>query len=88
MPIYDKLYYGKYRIPEYMQEHVKGYVEQHIPVGSFLEAVISNNLFEAVGHADKDNLANLPAYVMFFYNEVPSTCWGSFSKYKNWINVE
>ena len=50
-----------------------------------LRAVICNNLKDACGLADDDNLQNLPAFVAYFYNIAPSACWGSPEKYQAWI---
>ena len=72
-------------IPERMMGGITRYVEQGIPPGHFLSAVISNDLSEAVSRADEENIKNLPAYIGYLYNEVPSSCWGSPEKMKAWI---
>ncbi|MCR4300672.1 MAG: hypothetical protein NUV51_03605 [Sulfuricaulis sp.] len=72
-------------IPDRMMEALTRYVEQHVPTGDFLLAVLENNLSEAVGRADDENLQNLPAYVAYLYNEVPSTCHGSPEKVTAWL---
>lgn len=83
---YDRAYCGgRFKIPQHMKEGLRLYVEEHCMPGHFLQAVISNNLSEAVGRADTDNLENLPAYIMFFYNEVDSRCWGSKEKMNAWV---
>ena len=46
-------------IPEHMLQSLNLYVKKGVPVGDFLTAVLSNDLFEAVGRADNDN--NVPA---------------------------
>lgn len=63
------------------------YAQHRQPVGDFLTAVLENNLSEAVGHADDDNLRNLPAFVGYLYNEMPSPCWGSPEKVKAWLEA-
>lgn len=78
-------HFGMFFIPDHMLDSLQNYVEKHIPVGSFLEAVICNNLREAVAQADDDNLKNLPAFVSYLYNKAPASCWGSLESYKNWI---
>ncbi len=40
-------------------------------MGSFLTAVVENNLDEAVGKADSVNVCALPIYVKYFYNYAP-----------------
>ena len=76
---------GNYYIRKQMMEPIKRYVEQRSPVGSFLTAVICNDLKMAVLCADDENLANLPAFVAYFYNEVTSTCWGSPEAMEKWM---
>jgi hypothetical protein len=55
--------------------------------GDFLSAVICNDLFGAVGHADSANIKHLPAYVRFFYNVAPAQCWGSADEMRYWKRV-
>lgn len=76
----------QYSIRDDMVQAINDYIKNHIPVGSFLQAVICNNLAEAVGQADQDNLQNLPAFVNYFYNIAPSICWKSLESYNSWIN--
>ena len=61
------------------------YVNQRIPTGSFLRAVICNDLMEACGRADDYNQSMIYLYVKYLYNEAPATCWGSPEKYDAWI---
>lgn len=74
-------------IPDRMQGAIHRYINNGIRPGSFLEAVICNDLFTAVGKADEENLENLPAYAAYFYNEAPSACWGSKEKMEAWIKL-
>ena len=64
---------------------IRRYVDERIPPGDFLTAVIDNDLKEAVKRADDDNVANLPAFVAYFYNEVPGPCWGSPTRRRAWL---
>jgi hypothetical protein len=61
------------------------YRDDHIPTGSFLEAVLSNDLRWAVESGDAVNLANLPAFPAWCYNHLPSEAWGSPTAYRNWV---
>lgn len=74
-----------YSIKASTQDALDRYARQHVPLGSFLTAVLENNLMEACGRADSDNLANLPAICAYVYNEMPSTCHGSPAKVKTWL---
>jgi hypothetical protein len=71
-------------IPFHMQEAIVRYVTDGVLFGDFLRAVVENNLFKAVGHADKQNLALLPLYVMWFYNRSPMGCHGSAERVAEW----
>lgn len=77
--------FRNWHIPDSMMDGIRLYVDHGIHPGHFLCAVICNDLAEAVGRADDENIENLPAYVAYFWNEVPSTCWGSVEKMKDWI---
>ena len=69
------------------KESIDAYVDTGRPTGGFLEAVLSNNLFEAIGRADGRALDNLPHIVCYIYNETPSGCNGSNSKVNEWIRL-
>jgi hypothetical protein len=62
-------------IPVHVLRGLYNYVQHGAGPGHFLRAVLSNNLFEAVGRADKDALASLAELVIFIYNRVPSICY-------------
>jgi hypothetical protein len=66
-------------------EGLKRYVEQHSPTGSFLRAVLSNDLKESCFRADDDNLLALPEIVKYCYNELPTCCWGSPERVETWL---
>ncbi len=66
---------------------LRRYAYLHYPLGDFLRSLVSNDLFEALGRADQDNLHNLPALGAFVYNELPRSCWGSPQAYKAWVEV-
>jgi hypothetical protein len=53
------------------------YLNHGIPCGSFLMAVLENNLMDAFGRADIGNTANMKNIVGYIYNHVPSNAWGS-----------
>lgn len=73
-------------LPPYMQGAARRYIENGIPPGSFLTAVICNDLMGAFGKADNMNRAAMWDWVRFFYNDAPSTCWGSERKMAAWID--
>jgi hypothetical protein len=75
-------------IPEITRESIDAWVESSRPVGGFLEAVLCNNLRESFARADLHNRAAMFDIVSYLYNECPSACWGSPSRYREWANRE
>lgn len=73
-------------LPEHMQEGMKLYIENGIEPGSFLMAVLENNLMEAFGRADHINQERIRDYCSFLYNEAPRNCHGSPEIVDAWIN--
>ena len=63
-------------IPKHTKAALDRYVEHKMLPGGFLMAVLSNDLFGAVGRADSENLAALVDIVQYIYNELPANCWG------------
>jgi hypothetical protein len=72
-------------IPEHMRDGARLYIENGIPPGSFLTAVISNDLFGALGKADEINRDRIFDWCRFFYNEAPGGCYGSAKRFDDWI---
>ena len=75
-------------ITEEIKESLKRYVENKIPTGGFLRAVLANDLFEAVGRADAVNRHILFDICSYIYNDIPSSCWGSYEKVDKWLGIE
>jgi len=73
------------KLPEHIRGGVKRYIEDGIPPGSFLIAVICNKLIDSFLRADDTNLESMIDIVDFFYNEAPSECHGSEEKMQLWI---
>lgn len=73
-------------IPTHMMQQMKDYAEKGIPVGSFLAAVIKNDLKGACECADDRNITIIPVYVNWFYNHAPMPCWGSEENYFRWLD--
>ena len=74
------------KIPEHCREGMKRYIEQGIAPGSFLTAVLSNDLVGAFIKADDINALRMRDYCDFLYNEIPMPAWGSRLNVKTWIN--
>jgi len=77
---------GEYAdIPDYMQDSLLRYVRTGQLTGDFLRAVLSNDLFNAVGRADSVNREIIPLYVRWLYNRAPLACYGSTAAVSAWI---
>lgn len=64
---------------------LKRYTEDKVPTGSFLRAVLENNLVEAIGRADYININRLPSIVQYIYENLPHNCWGSAEIVNNFL---
>lgn len=73
-------------IPRSTKESLDRYVQHKIPTGGFLQAVLSNDLFSAMAKADSESSEALKHIVMYIYNELPSECWGSKEKVREFLN--
>ncbi len=70
--------------PGHCEGGMRRWIENAIPPGHFLTAVLENNLKEAIGRADDVNQRLLPDIVKWIYNNAPFMCWGSPEKVKEW----
>ncbi len=73
------------RLPAHMQDGARRYVEQHCRVGSFLTAVLENDLVGAYSAADEENTAAMRDWAAWLYNECPAEAWGSPDKVTAWL---
>lgn len=72
-------------VPPYMIDGLTGYFVDRIPPGSFLQAVLENDLMRALGRADSTNIRCLEAYGRFLYNHAPAGSYGSHEKVNAWL---
>ena len=72
------------RIPANTIETLAAWITDARPVGSFCEAVIRNNLREAVSRADPHNRQALPEIVTWMCNYAPLGSWGSAEVLETW----
>ena len=71
-------------IPEYTIDALIEYVEHGRPVGSFLFAVLTNDLSGAIRSADDSNRRCLEAILRWLRNTTPADCYGSKTKVRAW----
>ena len=76
-------YHGN-TIPSHMWDGIARYAANGILPGRFLRCIIQNDLRGAVQAVDARHLYLLAVYVSFFFNELPSACWGSKKKMLAW----
>jgi hypothetical protein len=74
-------------IPAHMIIGLADYIDNHIPTGGFLEAILSNDLIAACCKADNVNITRIHVYIAYLYNNAPSLCFGSPERYREWINI-
>ena len=72
-------------LPDRLRHGMKLYVDHGIDPGSFLMAVLTNNLIGALNTADPNNLRDLKEIVNWFHGELPGGCWGTEDVVENWI---
>src|ERR1700688_125871 len=72
-------------IPSHCIGGLRRYIENGIEPGSFLTAVLSNNLRHACEYADSTNKHRLFDYCQFLYSYAPSECWGSPERFDAWV---
>ena len=79
----------KTAIPEYMRSPVIDYLTGEQPyVGSFLDALLKNDLTTAVLRADAQNAECLGDWIRFLINHAPSASWGSPDKVSTWQYID
>ena len=74
-------------IPGYMRESVVNYIMHGRATGSFLHAVLSNNLSAAVSRGDDNNQRAIVSYVKFLHNHAPIGCHGSEGAVDYWKKI-
>jgi hypothetical protein len=74
--------------PEHIRPNIARWVENGLPPGSFLEAVLKNDLLLAVAFADEINIRSLPAIVAYITRFVPPAAYGSFERYEEWMRMK
>ena len=72
-------------VPPHIQCGIDRYVMMRAQPGSFLSAVMENNLKDAVLNADDSALTNLHAVVIFVVNVLPAGIQGSPDKVNAWL---
>lgn len=74
-------------IPRAIKASIDLYIDTGYPTGSFLYAVLTNDLFEACGRADMVNGHELHDICKYIYNCAPSSCHGTKEKVEAWMKM-
>lgn len=80
----NQIFTGVEKLPYHMRDAMSRYVLDGHPVGSFLEAVLSNDLEAAFVRADHANHLRMMDFVNFLHNYAPGDCWGSLERVRAW----
>lgn len=75
---YDKL-------PPNLRNGIVLYIEEHIPTGGFLRAVLENDLYAAIRRADLDSRCELYDLCMWLQWNAPKACFGSKQAVAEWL---
>ena len=73
-------------VPQQIKDALHRYVNEGIPTGSFLGAVLENDLMGAIGKADLSNRYNMFEICNYVYNTLPSSVWGNPDRVRNHLD--
>lgn len=76
-----------YLIRSKIIEGINRFALLHEKKGQFIMAVLSNDLRESIARADDFNRPLMLQIVSYCHNEIPSICWGSPEKVKDWLEM-
>lgn len=74
-------------IPRDTKAGIDRYVDAGVPTGSFLHAVLSNDLFGAVNKADADNSVALYDVCWYVQGYTPTLCHGDPERVSKWLRL-
>ncbi len=64
-------------VPPHLRNGMREYIQRgHVP-GDYLQAVIANDLNDALSRADENSMGSLGVLTTWLYNDAPGGCWGS-----------
>lgn len=72
-------------VPRYTALALAEYIVYGHSVGGFLQAILKNDLMNAISRADKENLEALKDICIYVYNRIPACAWGSPEHYYDWM---
>lgn len=69
------------QVPNHIRLSIDAYVMYGRPVGNFLQAVLANDLMDAMRRADFFNRRMIYEICAYIHNAAPQACWGSRERY-------
>jgi hypothetical protein len=72
-------------MPDGLHDGLVEYIAARRPTGSFLRAVLTNDLQHAVLRGDEHNVLRLPELIRFLVNYAPAPCWGCEVAVSEWL---
>jgi hypothetical protein len=72
-------------VPASIVAAIDRFVQHRIAPGSFVRAILSNDLTGAFRTADEDSLRGLLDIMRYIHWNIPAGCHGSESKVKKWL---
>jgi hypothetical protein len=76
-----------HRVPAHLHAGLLVYLEDHLPPGDGLLAILENDLRQTLNRADPDTLAGLVNIVSFLMHEAPAEAWGSPALVRAWLEA-
>lgn len=73
-------------VPEHTHEALMNYFNNGWEPGSFLMAVLRNDLMQASFRADHINRPKLPEIAAWVYHNAPIGSWGNDEAIRGWLN--
>jgi len=78
---------GNSAVPDHLRPGLVRYFADGILPGGFLQAVLINDLTQAVERADPQSSAMLPVLVWYLSAHAPACAWGSREKVLAWTTT-
>lgn len=74
-------------LPSWGEETLTRYRDHGTPAGSFVEAILCNDLMGACSRADVLNRSRLHDYCRFLFTHMPIGSYGCQKNYDDWIKM-
>lgn len=82
---YKETKYGV--LPKRVHEGIHTYIDEHVRPGSFLRAVLANDLYTAVANADPESERCLPNIAKYVVNTVPRKARDTRKRVGKWMDM-